>query len=268
MTAATLAETPTTTNNATASPIRTRLTGWSCVQFAWPKNIKMAFHWRKAGLDRVRHKQVSQKEEISADGTIITTFITDVRAKWKRSGFRHTQTCTLSPSGMLRIDNEVVPYGKLPPLPRLGLLLTLPEGFEDVAWYGRGPHENYRDRNRGARIGRFSSTVSSQHVPYIYPQENGNKTDVRWLEIGNGSETLHITALTPFEFTVSHFTVQDLEQATHTYQLKPRPETYVYLDYANAALGGASCGPGVLEHYKLTAQSVKFSFMLSSKLYK
>ena len=73
----------------------------------------------------------------------------------------------------------------LPFLPRIGLQLHLPEGYEQLTWYGRGPHETYVDRNEGAQVGVYRSTVDEQFVPYVVPQENGNKTDVRWVTLTN-----------------------------------------------------------------------------------
>ncbi len=75
----------------------------------------------------------------------------------------------------------MVPSGTLPPLlPRIGLTLALPAGYETFTWYGRGPHENYADRKQSAPLGRFSGAVDDQLYPYIMPQESGNKTDVAW----------------------------------------------------------------------------------------
>ena len=77
--------------------------------------------------------------------------------------------------------HHVVPSGTLPPLlPRVGLTLALPAGYETFTWYGRGPHENYADRKSSAPLGRYSGSVDEQLYPYVIPQESGNKTDVCW----------------------------------------------------------------------------------------
>jgi beta-galactosidase len=68
----------------------------------------------------------------------------------------------------------------LPELPRIGLQMSLPGDFDHIRWYGRGPHENYPDRKESALVGVYSGPVQEQYHPYIVPQENGNKTDVRW----------------------------------------------------------------------------------------
>ena len=138
----------------------------------------------------------------------------------------------------------------LPDLPRIGIRLAVTKGHEEVRWFGRGPHESYCDRKAGVPIGLYSGTVADQYVPYIVPQEHGNKTDVRWLEVrhATGRGVLFV-ADDVLEVGVSHFTPEDLFDALHAIELNPRPETYVYLDRMQRGLGGASCGPDTLEKY-------------------
>src|SRR5690625_6790582 len=69
----------------------------------------------------------------------------------------------------------------------MGMNVHLHRDFDQITWYGRGPHENYWDRNRSADVGLYSGTVAEQYVPYIRPQENGYKTDVRWVAVTSGS---------------------------------------------------------------------------------
>ena len=88
--------------------------------------------------------------------------------------------------------------------------------------------------------GRFGGTVSGQHVPYIMPQENGHKTDVRWVRLGDAGASLQIAGTTPFEFNASHFTDHDLFAAKHTYELEPRSEVILHLDAAHRGIGSAS----------------------------
>ena len=95
-------------------------------------------------------------------------------------GLRWTETYTVYPSGLIKLAADVQPVGKLPDLPRLGYELHTRPGFDDFSWYGRGPQETYSDRKTGAKFGVYSGTVDQQFVNYPMPQENGNKTDVRW----------------------------------------------------------------------------------------
>ena len=162
----------------------------------------------------------------------------------------HLHRYSLYGSGDLLIENTVEASPQLPPLPRMGLTLSLPGGFERFSWFGRGPHENYIDRKSGAAVGLYRGTVDEQHVPYILPQENGNKTEVRWLTLTNGSGLgLLAVGMPLMEASASHYTSHDLYRAFHTHELTRREEIILNLDDRQCGLGGASCGPGTLPQY-------------------
>jgi beta-galactosidase/beta-glucuronidase len=173
-------------------------------------------------------------------------------------------TYTIFGSGDVLIDSHVTPSEGLPFLPRLGLQMQLPGGFEQFAWYGRGPQESYVDRQEGARVGVYRASVDEQYVPYIFPEENGNKTEVRWAALTDSQDQGGLLACGAPWLSVSahHFTTSDLEQARHTYKLKRQEEITLNLDYAQSGLGSAACGPGRLEKYQLKAGEVRFIIRL------
>ena len=140
------------------------------------------------------------------------------------------------------------------------MVLTLKPEFEKLRWYGRGPFENYSDRKRAALVDLYDSTVTDQYIPYIMPQEHGNHTDVRWVLLGSESAGLLVEASGPMEFSASHYTAQDLDSAFHTYDLKPRAEVILNLDYRQCGLGTASCGPGTLEKYRIKPGRYAWSY--------
>jgi beta-galactosidase len=161
--------------------------------------------------------------------------------------------------------NEFTPFGNLPLLPRIGIVTSLTKDFENVRWLGRGPWENYSDRKDATDIGIWKSTVAQQSVSYARPQENGNKEDVRWLELtdasGNG---LKISAEeNPFSFSALHFTTDDLTTARHDYALKPRAEIILSLDAKQSGLGNSSCGPGVLEKFSVPPKNYRLHLRFS-----
>jgi len=131
----------------------------------------------------------------------------------------------------------------------VGGSLTTPAGFEQFTWLGRGPEESYIDRKAGVPVGMYSGTVDEQYVPYIMPQETGNKTDVRWAALSNGSVGLMAVGEPLLEVSVSHFTAHDLYKAMHTNELTRRDETIFNLDLIQCGLGGNSCGPRTLDKY-------------------
>ncbi|MBN2500275.1 MAG: DUF4981 domain-containing protein [Anaerolineales bacterium] len=174
-----------------------------------------------------------------------------------------TLTYQVYGSGDVVIDTQVQPDEGLPPLPRVGLQLALLEGFEQFKWYGRGPHENYSDRQESAHVGVYAGNVDDQYVAYVLPQENGNKTDVRWAALRNpdGYGVLAV-GMPLLNVSAHHFTAHDLTAAKHTYELVRRPEITLNLDLAQCGLGSASCGPGVLPQYILEPDSYHFQMRL------
>jgi len=215
--------------------------------------------WLEWGLDRVECSLKHIRLVRGANPIIETLHQASGRAQW--NDFQHRARYQLLPSGELRVENVVRVANDLYDVPRVGVTMMLRPGLEKLEWYGRGPWDNYSDRKASAMIGRYVSTVSDQYVPYIMPQEHGNKTDVRWFtltdENGRGVQFIGQPAM---EFSASHFTADDLYRATHTYELTPRAEVVVNVDYAQRGLGTASCGPDTLEQYQLRAREYRFAY--------
>jgi len=115
----------------------------------------------------------------------------------------------------------------------------------------------------GVRVGRFNSSVNDQYVPYIVPQEHGNKTDLRWMMLKNHNFSgLFISSSGFFEGSVSHYPDELLFSTSHAYDLKPQPETFVYLDHKQRGLGTGSCGPDTLEKYIINSGTYNFDYLL------
>jgi beta-galactosidase len=223
----------------------------------------LARDWREAGLTNLSRTVDSFEVAHVISNEIKVTTVATSRATG--GGYKLKTIWTIRGNGSLEMENEFAPFGKLPLLPRVGLVMRLANGFENVRWRGRGPWENYPDRKAGADLGVWSSPVSEQYVPYVRPQENGNKEDVRWVELtdthGNGLKIA--TRENPFSFSALHFTAADLAAARHNYELPPRPEIILSLDARMSGLGNGSCGPGVLEKYSVRAASYSLKLQLS-----
>ena len=220
---------------------------------------KMAIRWRAAGLDRLRE----QAQAVQAKQTSPQVVRIDVHSISTPSRFECHYTYTIYGSGDVIIDVHVAPHGDLPPLPRIGLQMCLPGQYNNFTWYGRGPQETYADRKMGAQVGVYSGTVDDQYVPYITPQENGNKTDVRWVALTDSSGVgLLAVGMPRLNVSAHHFTTQDLAEARHTYELKRRDDVTLNLDYAQSGLGNGSCGPGVLPQYLLEPREYRYSLRL------
>ena len=216
--------------------------------------------WREAGLDRLSHQvrgiTVEQPRPQIAR-IVVRSFVC---APDRDAGFDCTYTYTIYGSGDIIIETHVIPGEGLPFLPRIGLQMTLPSALNTFTWYGRGPHESYVDRKEGAPVGLYRGSVDEQYVPYVVPQENGNKTDVRWVALTDetGLGLLAVGRRPLLEVSAHHYTTQDLAEAKHTCELVRRPEITLNLDHRQSGLGSESCGPGTLPQYLIQPEETRF----------
>ncbi|SBW08911.1 putative Beta-galactosidase [uncultured Eubacteriales bacterium] len=136
---------------------------------------------------------------------------------------------------------------------RIGTTMVLPEGFEDVSWYGNGPVESMWDRKTFAIVDKYENTVNSLYYPYMNGGDTGTMTDTKWVTVTNpsASAAMAIAAETPVEFSALHFTADDLTKAKHPYELSPKKETILSVNLGSQGTGNASCGPDTLSQYCL-----------------
>ncbi|MDJ0785648.1 MAG: glycoside hydrolase family 2 TIM barrel-domain containing protein [Myxococcota bacterium] len=208
--------------------------------------------WTDLGLEQVSLEEARIRAR-EPDGRVSVTSRRSFRVGKESAPLEQRTTATVDGSGALLLEHRFVVDAGLPELARIGVVLALQPGFEELEWFGRGPHESHSDRKSGAFVGRHSGRVADQYVPYILPQENGNKTDTRWLCLRNaaGEGLLISTARDLFEFTATHFRAEDLAAASHTNELEPRAETVLHLDAAQRGVGTGACGPDVLPAYRV-----------------
>jgi len=223
----------------------------------------MLRQWLEVGLDSVRFEPGRVTVRRIAKSAVRISAETAAYGRGATEIFTHRHVYTVYGTGDVLVENSVAADRKLPDLPRVGVTMTVPGGLEELAWFGRGPHENYVDRNTGAAVGLHSGSVDAQYVPYIVPQENGNKTDVRWatLTASDGAGLL-VVGRPVLELSALHFTAADLYAAAHTNELVRRPDITLNLDLAQSGLGGASCGPDTLPEYKIAPGRFDFAFRL------
>ncbi len=149
---------------------------------------------------------------------------------------------------------------EFPSLPRVGCRATL-HGFEKFSYFGRGPFENYIDRNRAAMVGLYtSSATENSRFNYVVPQEHGNRTDSRKLTVCGENCQLVITGCPRFEFGITKYTIDELLAAAHPNELPEHEETFLTLDLQQRGLGTGSCGPQTLEQYQLNEKEYDFIF--------
>ncbi|RKD90862.1 glycoside hydrolase family 2 TIM barrel-domain containing protein [Mangrovibacterium diazotrophicum] len=164
-------------------------------------------------------------------------------------------TFTVWANGSIRVKSHVEPdnSGKLNLLPRIGHVLQMPKGFENVGFLGAGPFETYNDRMEGSTVGRYQISVTDMEEFYARPQEMGNRSDVRWATFTNrdGVGLMLVADSANFNFSALHYRATDLNKANYPYQLHKRPETIITIDVAHLGLGSAACGPSTLSQFQL-----------------
>ncbi|MEO6122306.1 MAG: glycoside hydrolase family 2 TIM barrel-domain containing protein [Ilumatobacteraceae bacterium] len=194
--------------------------------------------------------------------------------RWRAAGVDRSTASSLVDHAVTRMvaddgrsvtfDHTVVVPESLADLPRIGVTFSLPGSFDRLRWFGRGPHENYPDRKSAALIGEWAGVPDVP--PYLVPQEFGLRCDCRWLEcIEPGGRTLRVDVLDPAVLHVSatNYTADDLTASVNEADLVARDQLVVHLDVAHRGLGTASCGPDVLDRYRIPAGRFTFAYRLS-----
>ncbi|MET9846546.1 glycoside hydrolase family 2 TIM barrel-domain containing protein [Streptomyces ossamyceticus] len=219
----------------------------------WQPDPQYGLLWRKFGLHRMCHRL--DAVEVGEDALTVRTRVAP--AAWE-IGLRTTYRWT-SDGSRLKLTVSVDPEGDWTvPLPRLGIRFGL-SSADAVRWYGGGPGEGYPDTKSASMLYRYHSSVDELQTPYLRPQENGARPDVRWAEVGG----LRIDGDPEFWFTARRWTSEQLDAAEHLTDLRAGDTVWVNLDHGQMGIGSQSCGPGVLPQYHLRAEPTEFSFVFS-----
>lgn len=235
--------------------------------------------WRTAGETRkVANVAVAQKAKNSAE----VVFKFDLVNDSNQVIAVYQSVYTVLGSGDVLVDNSFkMTKEDLPEIVRMGMNLEMPRKYDQFTYLGRGPQENYWDRKTGAFVGLYKQTVADQYWKYVRPQENGNKTDVRWVAVtdtdGNGllfaglpllEVSAHHNVLADFESVVRSFDNQrDQTPAInrHANDVKPRDLTSVNIDYKQMGVGGDdSWGAWTHDEYRLREKEYKYSFRMKA----
>lgn len=175
-------------------------------------------------------------------------------ASASQANLKQTMVYKVDGSGAVTVDATVDATGtSLGRYIRIGTVMELPEGYENVEWYGNGPVEAMWDREDFATVGRYSNTVSGMFYPYLDTQDTGTVTGVKWISVTNPSakSAMAIAATDTVEASALHFTVDDLDQAQHPYELTKLDSTILTVNYRSQGTGNKSCGADTLSAYLL-----------------
>ncbi|MFW6381201.1 MAG: glycoside hydrolase family 2 TIM barrel-domain containing protein [Bacillota bacterium] len=224
----------------------------------------VAEEWKEFGLDRLQTRVKGLEVSPDYNNGLTLNIESRLAPPVYDAGFNCQTRYRFLPDGSVVIDIRVSSEGKVPEvLPRIGLQVALIPALENVSWYGRGPGECYIDSKQATSVGIYRRSVDELFVPYVFPQANGNRTDIRWVSLFTRQGTgLLIIGDDLFNFSASRFSDKQLEQAAHNAELKAEDRIILNLDHRHHSLGSASCGPERLEKYQLKAGDFHFRFRL------
>lgn len=174
---------------------------------------------------------------------------------------------TLAGDGVVKVDYAFTPSAELPNIPRVGMQCGIDRDYDQINWYGLGPFENYVDRRYGFDAAVYSQPIQEFMEPYVVPQENGNRTDVRWMYLSNKKdEGLLIVADSLLSMSAWPYTQENINTAKHTYDLKDAGFVTVNIDLVQMGVGGNDSWSEVgqpLEQYQIKAKPYQYSFYLT-----
>lgn len=217
--------------------------------------------WRYAGEDRrivnVDYTNLEQKAIVFTVTSKLPTLV--------ESSYR--QVYTIYGNGDVKVTSTLNPgSNELPMIPEIGNMLTLPKEFSTVTWYGRGPEENYIDRQSGYQVGLYQKDVKDFFIDYIKPQETGNRTDTKWVSLTNKDGIgFLVKAEDSIEFNALHYTPEQLSNALHSYMLPVPSSITLRINQRQMGLGGDnSWGAKPLTPYQNpTDKTYHYTYVLS-----
>ena len=221
--------------------------------------------WYAMGLDEVREEPKCVRFERVDNGQVKIVVQSLYSAPTRVDGFENTFIYHIFATGDVVLEHEVIPIGRMRVdwLPRIGLSLQLPAAFDRFSWYGRGPFETYPDRKTGAKIGLYTGSIDEQYVPYVVPQNHGNKTDVRWASFTSDDGIgLAVLSMPEMNVSVTHYT--NLDRALYAFQLQKADKVIFNIDHSITGVGGTPVPTRPRyrtypQHYRYTIRFKPFS---------
>ena len=220
--------------------------------------------WSDAGYDRLRHyvremyaedKKIIVKAKLAAPFLYPLLDVTYIYTVGNNAAVHIKTEATVS---KVRQNGEELPY-----FPKTGLQMILPAEFNRAEWYGRGEHDNYPDKKQSALVGLYSKTIDELFENHINPQENGNRSEVRRMNISLKSGFgMEILSDKNFNFSARRFTDENMQNSKHTNELVKTDGVVLNIDSKVSGIGTGSCGPGVLDKYKIKPEDFGFEFYL------
>ena len=225
-------------------------------------DMKIKPKWYRAQYDKTVVKCYGTSAE-QRDGEVVITASVSLAAAPVKPVARMTLTYTFAKNCPVRVCCCADIAEDAVWLPRFGFKFVLPEGFEDISYFGYGPYESYEDKRLASRLSTFKTTATKNFEPYVRPQENSAHFGCRWATVTSIAGHGVLFAADSFSLSASHFSPEQLTKIPHNYELVPERETTVIIDYRNSGIGSNSCGPELLPEYRISEKKINFEFEFS-----
>ena len=222
---------------------------------------KLKADWYAAHYDHAATNAYHTEYTVTASGVTLHTHV-GIAAICVQKFLDLDVTWTVANNGSVDLALHAQRNTVFPELPRFGLRLFLPQEMSQVNYYGMGPMECYCDKHHAASHNSYTATVWQLHEDYIRPQENGSHFDCDYVMLAGDAVRLTAVGTQPFSFNASHYTQEELTRKAHNYELEPCSSTVLCLDYAQNGIGSESCGPRLLEQYRLDDATFNFGLRL------
>ena len=218
--------------------------------------------WKMAGLDSLTRNVKSVKVNRIDKGNIDVAVDIDYLNNNGELVLKTNQLYKVSGLGDIVLTTKVIPTEKVVTFPKIGLQMQLPLTFDNVRYFGKDT-ENYPDRNASGRVGVYEKNAADFFEMHEEPQESGNRDEVRWLAVNNADGYgLFISGKELLNFSIYKYSDADLTKAERINQLKEADFWTLNIDYKQAPLGTATCGPGALDKYLIKNDVYEFTVRL------
>ena len=217
--------------------------------------------WYRAGYDRASVHAYDTVVENHGSTVMIRSSMSMLADAVQRILDMET-TWTIDGKGAMACDMKVKRHPEFPMLPRFGIRMFLDTAFEEVQYYGMGPVESYVDKHHASSHGIYSASVRDLHEDYIKPQENGSHFDCAYVSVEAPDRGIMAMSEESFSFNTSVYTQEELTNKKHNFELEESGSTVLCLDYAQNGIGSNSCGPELMEKYRLNQKEFEFQIKL------
>ena len=216
--------------------------------------------WKKFGLNRLDLHCYKTEAEVSENEVVVKAKLSlGAKALWPAAHLMVTYT--IGEGSGITVATDVAVGRNVPFLPRFGYAFTMPEGAEDVRYFGYGPYESYEDKRQASTLSVYTTTATENFEPYVRPQENSAHYGTGWADVTfTHGQGLFFSSHKTFSFSASHYSPEYLTGVSHDYELTPERETTVIIDYRNSAVGSNSCGPRLAESLQISEKTFSFTF--------